>query len=321
MRSRFRDYRGGDRPGRVGAGCVARWDDLGAIPHPMHRGRHAVSVPFDGGAVTQTTVQLTVSPMVYAIALRPDDPGQVQAAVSLACGRWGGIGFPWLPLAGNGTVTDGAEKLCDVLDVAGIIDLTRSDAREPIPAGIGSLGLPVGTVGSWPQLGLPVRGVVPPQPDVHLVSAGEIDGGGVDPVALLGLGYLDPDERSAWDAAGQDVRMAVAEGSLFPQLDDRTAVGVTAGSVDDFVGTSMFGISTALVWLVPDSFTLPEVARDLSGFWNYRALRLRHRGTVTILARLSSLREGGAGAQARGGGFGYCAVYADVRVQRLGCGR
>lgn len=247
-------------------------------------------VAVDSNALTQTTVQLTVSPVVYAIALRPDDLGQLQAAVSLACGQWGGLRFPWLPLAEDGTVTGGAEKLCDVLDVAGIIDLTRSDAREPVPVGIGSLGLPVGPIASWRQLGLPVRGVVSPNPEDPLVTADEMDAADFDPVALLGLGYLSPDERSAWEKAGQGFSVA-AGGHLSPQMEGRTVVGVTATAVDDFIGTSVFGDSTALVWLVPDNFTLPEVAEDLAGFWNYRALRLRHRGTVTVIARLSSLRQ------------------------------
>ena len=251
-------------------------------------------VAVDSNALTQTTVQLTVSPVVYAIALRPDDLGQLQAAVSLACGQWGGLRFPWLPLAEDGTVTGGAEKLCDVLDVAGIIDLTRSDAREPVPVGIGSLGLPVGPIASWRQLGLPVRGVVSPNPEDPLVTADEMDAADFDPVALLGLGYLSPDERSAWEKAGQGFSVA-AGGHLSPQMEGRTVVGVTATAVDDFIGTSVFGDSTALVWLVPDNFTLPEVAEDLAGFWNYRALRLRHRGTVTVIARLSSLRQAEAG--------------------------
>ncbi len=68
-------------------------------------------------------------------------------------------------------------------------------------------------------------------------------------------------------------------------------MGVTATAVDGFISTSAFMTSAALVWVLPDSFALGEVARDLAGFWNYRALRLRHRGTVTVLSRLSSLRD------------------------------
>ena len=43
-----------------------------------------------------------------------------------------------------------------------------------------------------------------------------------------------------------------------------------------------------------DALTLAEVVRDLAGFWNYRALPLRHRETATVLARLSELSEGDA---------------------------
>ena len=254
-----------------------------------------MTVPVDNGGLTQTTVQLTVSPVLYAIALQPDDPCQLRDAVGLACGGWGGIRFPWLPLAEDGTVKGGAEKLCAVLDVAGIIDLTRSDAREPVPTGLESLGLDVAPLANWQSLGLPVRGVLAPTAEGPLVTAGEMDDADVDPTALLGLGYLSPGERAAWEQAGQEVFVAAAGDHFLPQLDARTAVGVTATAVDDFIGTTMFGMTTALVWVLPDNFTLAEVADDLAMFWNFRALRLQHRGTVTVLTRLSSLREEEAG--------------------------
>lgn len=240
--------------------------------------------------LAQASVQLTVAPVLYAIALRPEDPEQVRAAVNLACRWWGGIRFPWLPLAEDGSVRDGAHNLCDVLDVAGIIDLTRSDASEPAPAGLDALGLSVVTSEQRPRWAMPIRAVAPPAPEAPLVVAGEVDGAAFDPVALLGLGDLDGSERAGWEEAGQPVSVA-REASVLSQLKARTAVGVTATAVDDFVTTSAFLTSVALVWVLPDDFTLAEVARDLAGFWNYRALRLRHRGTVTVLSRLSTLRE------------------------------
>ena len=251
--------------------------------------RHAGRVE-DGNTLIQTPVQLTVSPVLYAIALRPEDPGQLRAAVSLACRWWGGLRFPWLPVGQNGAVTGGAENLCEVLDVAGIIDLTRPDGKEPVPTGLASLGLPVAPPARWLRLGLPVRGAVAPTTQAPLVTAVEADGDGFDPVPLLGLGYLNEAERAAWEEAGQQVSTATAGHSLLPQLGERTAVSVTATAVDDFVSTDAFGVSAGLVWLLPDEFTLPQVAEDLAGFWNYRALRLRHQGTVTVLARMSSMR-------------------------------
>jgi hypothetical protein len=90
-------------------------------------------------ALAQTSVRLTVSPVVFAVALFPHDPAQLQTAVSLSCGQWGGIRFPWLPLADDGTVVGGAEKLCEILDVAGIVDLAASDDMAPPPAGLAAL--------------------------------------------------------------------------------------------------------------------------------------------------------------------------------------
>jgi hypothetical protein len=136
--------------------------------------------------LVQTSVQLTVAPVLYAIALRPEDPGQLRAAVSLACGQWGGLRFPWLPVADDGTVTGGAEHLCDVLDVAGIIDLTSSDDGEPAPAGLASLGLPVAPPGRWPRLGLPVRGVVAPVPEDPIFTWLENSSAGPGGVRRLG---------------------------------------------------------------------------------------------------------------------------------------
>jgi hypothetical protein len=123
------------------------------------------------------------------------------------------------------------------------------------------------------------------------IDSNETDDGNLDPVPLLGLGYLGAGERARWEEVLQGVSGTNTAASLLYQLDRRTAVSVTGTAVDDFVSTDVFGISTALVWLLPDDCTLREVAEDLSGFWNYRALRLRHRGTVTVLARLSSLRH------------------------------
>ena len=203
---------------------------------------------------------------------------------------WGGIRFPWLPLAEDGSVLDDAQKLCDVLDVVGIIDLTRSDPRQPAPAGFEPLDLTVVTGDHRPPWGLPVRAVASSAPDAPLMVAGEVDGGKFDPVALLGLGDLDEGERAGWEQAGQPIS-AAKEPSVLSQMERRTAVGVTATAVDDFISTSAFMTSAALVWVLPDTFTLGEVGRDLAGFWNYRALRLRHRGTVTVLSRLSSLRD------------------------------
>lgn len=148
--------------------------------------RHAVRVAGDGNTLIQTPVQFTVSPVLYAIALRPEEPGQLRAAVSLACQWWGGLRFPWLPVGQDGAVVGGAERLCEVLDVAGIIDLTRPDDREPVPAGLAPLGLPMAPAARWPRLGLPVRGVVAPVGEAPLITAGQADGDGFDPVPLLG---------------------------------------------------------------------------------------------------------------------------------------
>ena len=40
---------------------------------------------------------------VYAVALGADDSDQLRNAVRPACWWWGGIRFPWLPIAGDGT--------------------------------------------------------------------------------------------------------------------------------------------------------------------------------------------------------------------------
>lgn len=93
--------------------------------------------------ITPTSVQMAVGPVHYAIALRPEDPAQLRTAVDLACRWWGGISFPWLTLNSDGEVTGGTEQLCSVLDVAEVIDLTRLDDRDPVPAGLQALGVQV----------------------------------------------------------------------------------------------------------------------------------------------------------------------------------
>ena len=183
-----------------------------------------------------------------------------------------------LPLADDGTVVGGAEKLCEILDVAGIIDLTASDDMAPPPAGLATLRPQAAPIVRWPRLGMPIRGAASPLPQAHLVTT-DVEGDAFDPVALLGLGHLTAHEKEAWEEAGQPISVAGADSSLIPQIDGLAAIGMTATSMDEFVGTSAFMVSTALVWVVPDEFQLGEIARDLAGFWNHRALRLQHRGT------------------------------------------
>ena len=184
-----------------------------------------------------------------------------------------------------------AQKICDVLDVAGIIDLTRSDASEPVPAGLAKLGLQVIAGDPRPPWGMPVRGVVVPSAEDPLVVAEEADGADVDWAALVGLGGLSLDERARQEEEGQAISAVPEDSYVLPQLGGRTALGMTATAVDDFIIMSAFMTTTALVWVLPDSFTLTEVAKDLTAFWNYRALRPRHRGTVTVIARQAALRR------------------------------
>ena len=244
--------------------------------------------------LTQASVQLTLSPVVYAIALHPEDPSQLRAAVILACACWGGIRFPWLSIAADGSVSADARDLCDVLDVTGIIDLTRSDPREPAAAGIQALGLPVvGLADDYRGLqAMPIRGVVEPTEGPNHWIAGNITDTDIDPASLLSLGMVDETELEEWQHWGQRVAVPPEHIGIMPQLDGRTAIGVTAMWIDSFISTEgSFLNSAALVWLLPDKFTLPDVAKDLVMFWNYRALRPKHRDTVTVLARLESLKS------------------------------
>jgi len=121
--------------------------------------------------MTPTSVQLAVGPVLYAIALRPEDPAQLGAAVDLACRWWGGISFPWLTLDSEGGVTDGTEQLCSVLDVAGIIDLTRSDDRSPVPVGLQAFGVPVTAGDLRPRWAMPLRGVLAADTGDPLIAA------------------------------------------------------------------------------------------------------------------------------------------------------
>jgi len=105
--------------------------------------------------ITPTSVQMAVGPVHYAIALRPEDPAQLRTAVDLGCRWWGGISFPWLTLNSDGEVTGGTEQLCSVLDVAEVIDLTRLDARDPIPAGLRALGVQVTAGDLRPRWAMP----------------------------------------------------------------------------------------------------------------------------------------------------------------------
>lgn len=252
--------------------------------------RHPGNVVADGNDLRQVSVQFAVSPPLYALALRPQDPEQLRAAVDLACRWWGGIRFPWLPLAEDGTVNGGMERLCEVLDVVGIIDLTRATSTEEIPTGIEHLGLRVQTRDEQPPWAMPVRGVVEPIPERPLVVANVVQGQDLDPIALLGVGLLDEEDRTEWELDLQGVSVA-GDNYVVPQFDERTAIGVTATAIDNFTSSSAFMTSAALVWVLPDSFTLAEVSEDLVHFWNHRALRLRHRRTTTVIARLSSLRQ------------------------------
>ena len=130
---------------------VVRAGSCSIAHHPLGWVRHSLPMGDRVADLAPTSVQLAVGPVHYAIALRPDDPVQLRAAVDLACRWWGGISFPWVTLDSEGAVTDGSGELCSVLDVAGIIDLTlrmigtryrvgfsprvAGDVRRPAPNG------------------------------------------------------------------------------------------------------------------------------------------------------------------------------------------
>jgi hypothetical protein len=239
--------------------------------------------------ITPTSVQMAVGPVHYAIALRPEDPAQLRTAVDLACRWWGGISFPWLTLNSDGEVTGGTEQLCSVLDVAEVIDLTRPDDRDPIPAGLRALGVQVTAGDLRPRWAMPIRGVVAPDTSDPLITAGA--GEDDDLAEAAAVGTLDPDERDCWAKTGQPVSLAQGEESVPAQVSRRTVIGVTATGMETVNAEGLFPTTTALLWVLPDSFTLPDVTQDLVAFWNYRALRLWHSRTVTVMARQSQLRE------------------------------
>jgi hypothetical protein len=240
-------------------------------------------------SLTPTSVQLAVGPVHYAIALRPEEPVQLRTAVELACRWWGGISFPWLTLNSEGAVTRGTEQLCGVFDVAGIIDLTRSDNREPIPIGLKALGVPVTAGDLRPKWAMPLRGVVAPDVGDSLITAGTEEED--DLAQVVAVGILDSDERGNWAKIGQSVSQVRDDESVLAQLTDRTAAGATATGMETVSAEGLFPTTAALIWVLPDSFELADVARDLAAFWNFRALRLWQSRTVTVLARRASLRE------------------------------
>jgi hypothetical protein len=236
-----------------------------------------------------TSVQLVVGPVHYAIALRPEDPAQLRAAIDLACRWWGGISFPWLTLDSEGAITGGTQRLCSVLDVAGIIDLTRSDNRDPIPAGLQALGVPITAGDLRPRWAMPLRGVLATETGDPLITAAS--GEGDDVAQMVAIGTLGPDERDSWANVGQSVSLAGDGESVPAQLTGRTAATATAAGIETVNAEGVFPSTAALVWVLPDSFTLPDGAGELAAFWNFRALRLWHLRTVTVLARQASLRE------------------------------
>jgi hypothetical protein len=237
--------------------------------------------------LTPTSVTLTVGPVHYAIALRPHDPVQMRAAVDIACRWWGGISFPWLLLDADGAVTGGTEHLCGALDVAGIIDLTRADEREPVPVGLQALGLPVTAGDLRPKWAMPLRGVVAPDTSDPLIIAE--CGEGDDLAQMIAIGTLGSDERDSWAEIGQAVSLVREGESVIAQLADRTAVRATTAGMQTVSAEVVFPTTAALIWVLPDSFELADVARELAVFWNTRALRLWNSPTVTVLARQATL--------------------------------
>ena len=246
-------------------------------------------MPDTDASVKQTSVHLTVSPVLYGIALRPDNSEHLRAAIHLACKWWGGMRFPWLTVEADGTVSASAETMCDELDVVGIIDLTRADDSTPPAAGLVSLNRNIIIGNTEPPLAMPIRAVAAPDPNSPLIRAADDTDGDFDPVAMINLGHIDDSECAAWEESGQGVATGANDSWLRSQPAQRTAVGITTTADDNFVISSAFLTSAALIWVLPDNFVLSDVGKDLCAFWNYRALRLRHRETVTLLTHLSSL--------------------------------
>jgi hypothetical protein len=213
----------------------------------------------------------------------------MRAAVDIACRWWGGISFPWLMLDADGKVTGGTEQLCGDLDVAGIIDLTRPDEQEPVPVGLQALGVPVTAGDLRPKWAMPLRGVVTPDTSTPLIIA---EGGeGNDLAQMIAIGTLDSDERDGWAEIGQSVSLVRDDESVIAQLTGRTVVGATTAGMQTVSAEVVFPTTAALIWVLPDSFDLADVARELAVFWNTRALRLWNSPTVTVLARQATLRN------------------------------
>jgi len=241
--------------------------------------------------MTQTSIHLTVSPALYGVALNPQEPQQLRSAVRLACRWWGGMRFPWLAVAANGSVTDQAVMLCDELDVIGIIDLTRSIDSEPVSPGIASLGRSIVIGENRPPLAMPVRAVVRPSAERPIVRARDEADPNFDLIAMLNLGIIDEGDCAVWEESGQGIAVGSSDSNLRSQPGPRTALGITTTGDDNFIVTSAFITSAALIWVLPDTFAIADVVKDICAFWNYRALRLRHQSTVTVLTRLQSLND------------------------------
>lgn len=95
-----------------------------------------------GSGLTPTAVQLAVGPIFYVIALRPDDAGQVGAAVEPT--NWSReIPAPWLPTNGDGAVNMGCGGDVERPRFRRANDLTQADDNDPAPAGLQRLGLQV----------------------------------------------------------------------------------------------------------------------------------------------------------------------------------
>jgi len=216
----------------------------------------------------EAVVHLDVRPVRAAYLVRSGSRRDFKRAIYYACGRWGGLREPIVPVSATGRIAPGYRWLLDKALPADIfIDLSglSESVRARLQADLGRSVLPesVTTSEHWDWSTFHPLGAYTAESirDIDVVMAER-----PTLVDRTGSGWIeDAKERSQWQELGAQLEFTRDAADLaIAQITDRTVLATTLHQCGELLIENPFMMTH--VWLAPAN-SLP----DCLEFWNLRA--------------------------------------------------
>jgi hypothetical protein len=216
----------------------------------------------------EAVIHVDVRPVRAAYLVRGNSSRDFKRAVYHACGRWGGLREPIVPVSPTGRIAPGYRHLIDeILPPDMFIDLSglSDDVRNKLQASLRKRVFPdrATVAESWDGHTFHPLGA-------HTANAiRDIDILMPEKPSLIdrtGTGWIeDAQERSQWNELGARVQLTRDAVDLaIAQLNARTVIATTLHQCGELLIENPFVMSQ--VWIAP-----PDSLRDCLEFWNLRA--------------------------------------------------